>query len=449
MAAPESTDPRNHPFVRSPHFTLFSMSLPLLLSLVAEPLTGLCDTSFISRLGSVSLAAVGVGATSLSSILWVFNFLTVGTQTEVANALGQKDMARIRQINSLALLMAAAIGLALIVLLYPFSDGIVRFMGADQKMHAMASAYFTIRLFGGPAVLVSIAAFGIMRGMQDMKTPFKIAVAVNILNVFLDVVLIFGLGPVPAFGAAGAAVASSVSQWIGAAWAVWAIVTGVGVSKNIRLQDAVKLLQIGGDIFIRTGMLTVFILLTTRQATLVGADSGAAHQAIRQFWVFTALFLDAHALTGQSLVGYFLGAHWPEQVRRVAGIVCFWAGMIGGMIGVAMILGRPLIEAMLVPDTAVAVFRPAWLVTCLFQPVNGVAFGTDGIHWGTGDFKFLRNVMLLGTLFCIGLLFLVDMTSAHALTWIWAVTILWIGIRALFGVLRIWPGIGASPFKAR
>ena len=439
--------PRKHPFVASPHLTLFSLSFPLLLSLVAEPLTGLCDTAFISRLGSVPLAAVGVGSTSLSGILWIFNFLTVGTQTEVANALGQQDMNRIRQISTLALLLAAVIGLVLILLLLPLASQIVGFMGATREMSTMAVSYFKIRLFGGPAVLVSIAAFGIMRGMQDMKTPFKIAVTVNILNILLDALLIFGFGFIPAFGVSGAAFASTLSQWAGALWAVAAIFTGIGISRKADFQDGWNLIRIGGDLFVRTGMLTVFVLLTTRAATLIGPDSGAAHQAIRQFWVFTALFLDAYAITGQSLIGYFMGAEWPEQVRRVANIVCFWGAGIGLIMGILMFAGQGVVEYLIVPANARPVFEPAWMITCLFQPLNGIAFGTDGIHWGTGDFRFLRNVMTLATLFCAGLLFTLETSMTGALTWIWIITGIWVTLRTVFGVLRIWPGIGASPFR--
>ena len=72
--------PRTHPFIHAPNTTLIYMSLPVLLSLIAEPLTGLVDTAFVSRLGSISLAALGVGTVGLSGIFWIFNFLGIGTQ---------------------------------------------------------------------------------------------------------------------------------------------------------------------------------------------------------------------------------------------------------------------------------------------------------------------------------------------------------------------------------
>lgn len=280
-----------HPFIRAPHQTLFAMSLPLLLSLVAEPLTGLVDTAFVSRLGSADLAAVGVGTTALTSIFWAFSFLGVGTQTDVAKALGRREIGRANQVGTVALLLGLIIGTLLIMVLWPFSSGIVTFMGAAREMHNPAVAYFKIRLLGAPAVLITLAAFGILRGLQDMQSPLKVAVGMNAVNIGLDALLIFGWGPVP------------------------------------------------------------------------------------------------------------------------------------GM----------------------AVFGPAWTVMCWFQPLNALAFGTDGIHWGTGDFAFLRNVMLLASL--SGASALALMPDQASLNLVWLITGGWIAIRAGFGLVRIWPGIGDSPFK--
>ncbi|MCG8632307.1 MAG: MATE family efflux transporter [Desulfobacterales bacterium] len=437
----------DHPFISAPHTTLFSLSLPLLLSLVAEPLTGLVDTAFISRLGAAPLAAVGIGTTALTGIFWAFNFLGIGTQTEIARALGSRDRERVKQISALALGLSLLIGTVLAGITFPLSSGISTLMGAGREIQELSVSYFKIRLSGAPAILITFAAFGILRGLQDMKTQLKIAVGINIINIILDPVLIFGLGPVPALGVAGAALASAASQWAGAGWAVFTIFTTSGFSKKVRLSDGVKLFKVGRDLFIRTGMLTLFLMLTTRTATLNGPDAGAAHQALRQFWIFTALFLDAYAVAGQSLVGYFTGTGQHAQVLRVARIVCLWSLVIGAVLSLSMILGQSLVERLIVPETAVDIFRPAWMIVCLFQPLNALAFGTDGIHWGTGDFPYLRNAMVLASLFGVTALYLMDVNTAHALTKIWIITGLWVGMRSSFGILRIWPGIGDSPFK--
>ncbi|MEW6269727.1 MAG: MATE family efflux transporter, partial [Thermodesulfobacteriota bacterium] len=202
---------------------------------------------------------------------------------------------------------------------------------------------------------------------------------------------------------------------------------------------------VGRDLVVRTGLLLLFLLLATRVATLAGAESGAAHQAIRQVWVLTALVLDAYAATAQTLVGYFLGAHRKALARRVAGVGCRWGVATGALLTVAMLLGREQVAWLLVPPAAQPVFATAWTVAALAQPLNALSFVTDGVHWGTGDFRYLRNAMLLATATGAAALVPIDPHGAGTLLEVWLVTAAWIAIRAAFGVVRVWPGLGASP----
>jgi MATE family multidrug resistance protein len=429
-------------FRQQPHRTLILLAFPVLLSLIAEPLTGLIDTAFVAQLGSEPLAALGVGTAALSSIFWVFNFLGIGTQTEVAQALGRHENQKAADIGSLAILLALGGGMVLIVVCFPALPLISQLMGAQDAVHGHALAYMQLRLLGAPAVLVTIAAFGILRGLQDMRSPLIIAVGVNALNILLDYLLIFGAGPIPAWGVRGAALASSISQWLGAMCVLWMVHRQLGLSCRLHARDMLKLLRIGRDLFIRTGVLTAFLLLTTRAATQMGPEAGAAHQAIRQFFIFAALFLDAFAVAGQSLVAYFKGAEQFIVVKQVAWIVCLWSLLTGILLAAGMWAGRSFFVQWLVPDTAASVFLMSWLVSACFQPLNALAFATDGIHWGTGDFAYLRNMMLLATLAGgVAILSLKEMQPDN-LVKIWMITGAWVGLRAVFGVIRIWPGYG-------
>ena len=445
---PSSPSPA-HPFTRRPHRTLVALSLPVLFSLVAEPVTGLVDTAFVAQLGSEALAGLGVGTILLSGVFWIFNFLGIGTQTEVARAEGQGTPERLRDVSGLALTLAGGFGILLLLAGLPLTGPLVSLMGADGALHGSATTYVQIRWVGAPAVLITVAAFGTLRGLQDMRTPLWIALSLNVLNVGLDAVLIEGVGPVPAFGIAGAAWASVAGQWFGAFGAAWAVVRRHGWPSRLNAGDARRLLRVGGDLFVRTGLLTLFLLLTTRAATRIGADAGAAHQAIRQVWMFTALFLDAFAVTGQSLVAYFRGAAEPDETLRVARLVCLWSLGTGVVLGLAMWLGTPLVNRLFVPATAAALFVPAWQVAACSQPLNALTFATDGLHWGTGDFRFLRNVVLLATTAGSGGLFFLRGDAPGALTIVWMITAGWISLRAFFGVARIWPGLGRSPWQAK
>lgn len=437
-------DPGKHPFVKAPNKTLATLAIPVLFSLVAEPLTGLADTAFVARIpGSEPVAALGVGTVAFSSIFWAFNFLGVGTQTEVAQNEGGGDHGHAVKIASLAAVLAAGIGVILMLAAMPFLDTIAGVLGAQAGVNDLACEYMFYRLLGAPAVLVSLACFGALRGVQDMRTPLYVAVGINLINVLLDWILIFGAGPVPAMGVSGAAIASSVSQYVGAAWCLIAVARSIGLTWNMKGADVGRLLKIGGDLFIRTGMVLVFLAFCTRIANQAGADEGAAYQAIRQFFIFTALFLDAFAITGQSLVAYFLGAQDLTQAKRVARSVCIWSIGTGIVMCAAMLLGQEFVIWLLVPSTAVGVFGPAWLVVALSQPVGSLSFATDGIHWGTGDFRYLRNVMVIASVSGGIALYLIEQSGmAHILIAIWLATALWMFIRAGFGIARVWPGIG-------
>jgi len=441
---PENHD-LDHPFFSRPHRSFLAMSVPVLFSMIAEPVTGLVDTAFIARLGTEPLAALGVGTVLLLSIFWVFNFLGVGTQTEVGQSLGKQEKDRASEIAWLAMLMGLILGLLLIIILGLIGPAAISYMGADAAVHEMSLSYVNIRLFGAPAVLITIAAFGAMRGYQDMRTPLWIAVGINLLNVLLDAILIFGFGPIPALGIAGAAYATTASQWLGALAAFIFLLRALPFPKRLRMADIRRLIQIGGDMFVRTSLLLFYLLMATRTATRIGAESGAAHQAIRQFWTFTALFLDAFSVTAQSLIAFFIGRDEKEQARRVVRVIFLWSVITGGVLTLVMIVGQGLFIHLLVPPEAVAVFVGPWLIAAFSQPINAIAFATDGVHWGTGDFGYLRNGMIAATSTGLAGIFLLEYYKVEALEMLWVVTFIWIVVRAGAGVIRIWPGIGKAP----
>jgi MATE family multidrug resistance protein len=439
----------SHSFAARPHRTLVALTLPVLISLVAEPLMGLVDTAFVAQLGAAPLAGLGAAATLLSSVFWIFNFLGIGTQTEVALGAGEGRAGRERDAATLALAMSVAIGAGLALLAWPLLPRAALLMSADPEVGEAMIAYLEVRLLGAPAVLITFAGFGALRGLQDMRTPLWIAAAANAGNAALAPLLIFGAGPVPALGVAGAAWAAVVAQWAGVVWLVAEVRRRIGFAPRVPWSRAPGLLRVGRDLFLRTGLLTLFLLLATRAATRLGAEPGAAHQAVRQVWLLTALVLDAYAAAAQSLVAYFLGAGLRPLARRVAAVACGWSVGTGFALAALMLLGEDAVARLLVPEPARAVFAGAWLALALAQPLNALAFATDGVHWGTGDYRYLRNAMFTATSVGLALLAGWPGSGPDALTRIWIVTLVWVAVRAALGALRVWPGVGAAPLAAR
>ncbi len=440
-------DPSPHPFIPHPHRTLIRLSIPVLFSLTAEPVTALVDTAFISSLGVIPLAALGVGTTALSSLFWMFNFLGVGAQTEVAQLYGGGKKEEAGGILSLTLILSLLAGLVLILAINPITGWLTSALGASGAVQTNAIRYIQIRLFGAPAVLLTLTISGALRGIQDMRTPLWIALGVNGLNILLDWILIFGNGPFPPLGVSGSALASTISQWLGALVGLVLVIQRIKPSRTFQVGQTLKMLQIGGDMFIRTGMLNLFLIYTTRSANQISPNAGAAHQVLRQMWVFTALALDAFAATVQSLVGYFIGRGSIPNAKYVVRIALVWSLGTGIVLSGLMGAGQGLAIRYLVPASAVAVFLPAWRVSTLSQPLNAIAFLTDGVHMGTGDFGFLRNAILISSLIGILGLWFLETSGTGTLYWIWILITVWILLRGTFGLLRIWPGIGRSVFR--
>ncbi len=461
-------------FLTRPHATLLGLSVPVLFSLIAEPLTGLVDTAFVARLGAVPLAALGVGTTVLSAIFWAFNFLGIGTQTDVARwdgAAGTGQPARTaaaaarteRDATMLqALIVAAALGTLAALLLWPLTPFLVQLLGAVGPMARSAELYTQVRWMGAPAIVITIAGFGALRGLRRMREPLFVALALNAVNIALDASLI------PHYGIAGAAWATVAAQWLGATAVIWLVLRQAAGSvagpprRALSARRLGRLFRAGRDIVLRTASLTLFIVLATREATRLGADQGAVHQAVRQFWIFTALFLDTFAISGQSLVAFVSGVSGarpgpgpgpgPDSgrqldledslaaVRRVARVVLVWSGGVGAVLALVMWLGAGPIGRLLVPTDALWLFPIAWIPALLFQPLNALAFGTDGVLWGTSDFAYLRNVTLTATV--VGLVLMYGMLALGHLDLgaIWLVTGVWVAVRAVLGLVRIFAG---------
>lgn len=437
--------PPSHPFVEHPHRTVFALSLPVLVSLVAEPLTGLVDTAFVKALGATPLAALGLSVILFSSVLWAFNFLGVGTQTEVATAAGARDPARAREAFGTALVLALGLGVALALACWPWVEAGARFMGAQGAMVGDAVVYLRIRLLGAPAILAMMASFGALRGLQDMRTPLVVAVASNLLNVALDALLIFGAGPLPALGVAGAAWASTAALWTAALWSGAAAVRRLGRPERVSLAKALALFVVGRDLFVRTGLLIGFLVLGTRVATQAGAETGAAHHAIRQVWTFVAFLLDAYASAAQSLVGWFRGAGAPEQARRVAAVTCGWGVATGALLALVLLAAEDAVAAAFVPDAARAAFASAWWIAACAQPLNAVAFVSDGVLWGAGDYRYMRNAMIVASGASGAALLALDPFQPGVIVRINAVIVGWIALRSAAGVWRMTRGRFLSP----
>ncbi|HCU93986.1 MAG TPA: MATE family efflux transporter, partial [Actinobacteria bacterium] len=185
---------RRPPLSRSPHDgEILRLALPAFGALVAEPLFLLADSAIVGRIGTTALGGLGVASQALTTLVNVSIFLAYGTTAAVARQLGAGNRrAAIRQ-GIDGLWLAAAIGAVVLAAGWPLAPVIVHAFGASAGVTQGAVTYLRISLLGAPAMLAVLAGTGVLRGLQDTRTPLAVAVSANVVNVMLNAVLVLGL----------------------------------------------------------------------------------------------------------------------------------------------------------------------------------------------------------------------------------------------------------------
>lgn len=363
------------------------LAVPALGALAAEPLVSLVDTGFVATLGTIPLAALGVDAAILGLAFVAFNFLQYGVTPLVGGALGRGDQAAIGRATRHALLLGAGIGLISSIVLIVGAPVLLDLMSAPAEVVPDATAYLRVRAISGAFVLTVMVGHGVFRGLQDTRTPLVVTLGLNVVNLVLDAVFIFGLGT----GLVGAAWASVIAQGAGAAWFLVALHRrGIPLRGEVDRSEMFALLRVGGDLVVRTASLVFTLTIATRVAASLGAATVAAHQVAMQVFLVLGLGIDGLAIAGQSMISVRLGAGNPVEARRVGDLLLRWGAFAGLVLGAALFAVRAPIAATFSSDPATAEIAGQFLtwVAVLLVP-GALVFTWDGIYLGASRFRFL------------------------------------------------------------
>ncbi|MGH8937494.1 MAG: MATE family efflux transporter [Acidimicrobiia bacterium] len=384
---------------------ILALAVPALGALAADPLVSLVDTAFVGRLGAEALGALGVNSAVFALVFFLFNFLAYGTTPLVGRAVGAGRPEAAGRIVTQALALAVAIGVAVLVVLELLTGPILAMMGAGPELQAPAASYLRIRALAAPAVLVVMVGHGAFRGFQDTRTPLLATLGLNLVNLVLDPVLIFGLG----WGIAGAAWATAVAQWAGALWIFMLLARLTHLSwAELRLQSLLPFLRVGGELTVRTLSLLGTLTLATAVAARVGTVAVAGHQVAAQLWTFLALVVDALAIAAQALVARYLGSGEPEVARQAADRMLQWGLLLGLGLGVTFWLLRGVLAGVFTDDPEVqAAVAGVLPFVAVMQPINAAVFVWDGIFLGSGEFRFLAKAMIASSVAAAAVLLLV------------------------------------------
>lgn len=191
---------------------LVNMTVPMLLGISTMMAQGLIDAWFLGKVGDSALAAFSFGFPLLMIITSVAIGLGAGTSSVVARAIGAGDHRRARRLVTDSLLLTFGITAAMSVLGVLTIEPLFRLMGAPADMIPMIKSFMTILYSGVPFLVVGIVGTSSMRATGDTRLPGKLMIAGASLNMILDPILIFGLGPIPEFGLNGAAMAALLAR---------------------------------------------------------------------------------------------------------------------------------------------------------------------------------------------------------------------------------------------
>jgi len=396
-------------------------AIPALGALAAEPLYVLVDTAVVGHLGRSQLAALGLAATVLS-VLAMFNFLQYGTTAQVARATGAGENQTAARLGAQSLWLSLAFGCLVALGVAVLAAPVVEAIGVEGQTAAYAVTYLRIAALGVPSAFVAIGGQGFLRGVSDLRTPLVIIIAGNVVNLVLEIVLVYGFD----LGIEGSAWGTVVAQTgMGIAMAV-AILRRVGLANaGLRPELARRLLSLGKFIFIRTTALLASFFLAGVVVARLGDAPLAAHQVAFQLWILLALILDAIAIAGQIIVGKELGATRPDaavaaSVRMIGLSVAVGAGFALVFLGLGDVIPRIFTS----DPEVLAQCALLWPLFALMQPLNGAVFALDGILIGASDGAYLALSMVVA--------FVVFVAALAAVSWAdWGVRGVWAALTVL------------------
>jgi putative MATE family efflux protein len=402
-----------------------ALAIPALGTLAIDPFVSIVDTAWVGRLGTGPLASLAIASAVFIAIFSIFNFVHAAVTPLVAGEVGKGDIARAGSIATGSIVTTAAIGVVVSIIAILLAEQLTSVFGGEPSVLADATSYLRIRFLALPAVLVAMAGHGIYRGHSDTRTPLYVAIGMNLINLVLDPILIFGMG----LGVEGAAWATVVAQVFAAAWFL-VLIFGTqrhrlgteGGVKGIGSLPIGKIIGAGWPMMIRSAALLFAISATTVAASRISTQAVAAHQIAMQVWLFLAFVLDSFAIAAMAMIGTDLGGGDFKAARAVGNRLLALGFMAGLGLSALLLAGSPLVGSIFTSDPGVLdELSSIYVFVVVLQPLTALVYVWDGIGIGASAFKFLAASMVVSALLTVVALVILGDTLVGV----------WVGVAAL------------------
>jgi putative MATE family efflux protein len=408
---------------RSTAREILRLAVPAFGALIAEPLFLLADSAIVGHLGVDQLAGVGLASTILHTAVGLMVFLAYSTTPAVARAIGDGKLGKALAAGRDGVWLALLLGLVLAVVGFVAAEPLVGFMGASGDVQGFAVDYLRWSMPGLAAMLLIFAGTGVLRGLQDTRTPLVVATAGFAVNIALNVFLVYGLN----MSVTGSAIGTSIAQWAMAA--VYLVMVGRnarqhGVSLRPDWHGIRAMTKVGSWLMLRTLSLRLAILATVLVVTAQGAVNLAAHQLAMTIFSFLAFALDALAIAAQALIGKELGARNAARARELTRTMIRWGTGFGVVTGILLAVAAQWVGYIFTADSGVrSALTVALWVLALGQPLAGYVFVLDGVLIGAGDARYLAIAGVVNLAVYFPLLVAVHQLKPGGeagLLWLWA-----------------------------
>ena len=301
---------------------VFMLSIPMVLEMMMESIFFLVDAYFVSSLGANAIATVGLTESVLTLVYAIAIGLSMGVTAIVARRIGEKNIPGASQTAVQAIFLGIAVSILVSVIGILFPKEILSLMGGEPELVAEGYGYTQILLGGNVTIMLLFLINAIFRGAGDASAAMKVLIFSNLLNIVLDPIFIFGLGPIPAFGVKGAAIATTIGRGSAVIFQLYILFFGWTKIK-LKMKDLILRAGIMLNLIkVSLGGIGQFIIGTSSWVFLMrimaefGSEVLAGYTIAIRVLMFTLMPSWGMSNAAATLVGQNLGAGKPERAEK-------------------------------------------------------------------------------------------------------------------------------------
>jgi MATE family multidrug resistance protein len=422
------------PDQRGWHRRVLTLAFPIVLANLTQPILGAVDTAVAGHLGSAAdLGGVALGGLFFNFVFWGFGFLRMGTTGLVAQAYGARDFSALRANVVRALLLAFAIGAAILLIQSPLIRYTLASIGGSVDVQHNATIYCLARIGSAPFALANYVVLGYLLGTQRVRIALASQIFINLTNVVAVLGYVYGLNWGIAGIGAATATADALGFVFGASVLWWLRPRGLApLALHTVLEPGAlkRLVVLNRDIFLRT----LCLLGSFGWFAHLGAKQGdailAANALLLNFQTFMAYGLDGFAHAAEALVGAAIGAGNRAAFRQAVRINLFWSALGAFGFSVVYWVCGPWIIGQLTDQPAVRTAALTYLPWAALSPLISVwGFLLDGVFIGATRTRELMHAMAVSlAVFLCGSWALVGPLGNHGL---WIALLVFMAARGL------------------